>query len=63
MQEQSSKERPRAQVFRGELLGALVIYNSGSMHPPGDPWWTKWKGNVQNYEHALARASALLAAV
>ncbi|HEX8967637.1 MAG TPA: hypothetical protein VF937_07150 [Chloroflexota bacterium] len=45
-----------------ELLGALIIYNSGSMHPPGDPWWTTWQQNVRNYTDNLVQARAIVGA-
>ncbi len=43
-----------------ELLGALIIYNAGHMHPPGDPWWVDWRGNVNNYRTNLARARSMV---
>jgi hypothetical protein len=43
-----------------ELLGALVIYNAGHMHPPGDPWWIEWRGNVENYRANLAKARSMI---
>lgn len=42
------------------LLAALVVYNAGSFHPAGDPWWGTWAGNVRNYRGALARAREML---
>ena len=44
-----------------ELLGALIVYNSGRLAPPEDPWWQVWSENVANYRGALARARKLLA--
>lgn len=41
-------------------LGALVIYNSGSLKPPQDPWWSMWAGNVASYRRAQAQALQIL---
>lgn len=36
-------------------LGALVIYNAGSI--PTDPaWWQRWAGNVESYRQTIALA-------
>lgn len=43
-----------------ELLGALIVYNSGRLPLPQDPWWQTWSENVANYRRALARARKLL---
>lgn len=40
----------------GDWLGSLVCYNAGHIPPPGDPWWTRWAGNVASYQRALAWA-------
>ncbi len=42
------------------LLDALVVYNAGHLPGLGDPWWTRWAGNVEGYRAALARARELL---
>lgn len=41
-------------------LGALVIYNSGSLHSASDPWWSEWAGNVSNYRLAFRLADELI---
>ncbi len=41
-------------------LGALVIYNAGSLRPPDDPWWAAWSGNVAAYRKRLQEARELL---
>jgi hypothetical protein len=43
-----------------QLLAALTVYNAGSWHKAGDPWWQAWAGNVRNYTGALARARDML---
>lgn len=42
------------------ILGGLVIYNAGSLKPPGDPWWVRWQGNVNNYRWALQEAQNMI---
>jgi hypothetical protein len=44
-------------------LGALVIYNCGSLPPPEAAYWTRPVGNVTNYRAALRQATALLVPV
>jgi len=42
-------------VAGDELLGALVVYNSGAWHAADDAWWTSWAGNVRAYASMLQR--------
>lgn len=47
-------------VAGDQLLGALVVYNSGSWHSANDAWWGAWSGNVRNYQRALTQAREML---
>jgi len=47
---------PRLSYVGGDpYLGALLVYNSGSLQT--DPaWWARWGGNIANYRSAIASA-------
>lgn len=41
------------------FLGALVIYNAGSI-PTAESWWRTWAGNVESYRQTLVLARQLV---
>ena len=43
-------------------IGALVIYNAGSLRTD-DAWWREWSGNVASYQRAIAYAKSTVALV
>lgn len=40
----------------GTALGGMIVYNAGSDRRDDPEWLKRWKGNVANYEAALAWA-------
>ena len=41
-----------------DWLGALICYNSGQVHPEGDWWWNRYRGNITRYQGSIVWAVA-----
>lgn len=48
-----------ARVNGDVYLGALIVYNAGSLRTD-QAWWNEWAGNVASYRAAIVRAHQLV---
>jgi hypothetical protein len=44
----------------GDVLQALIAYNSGSVQPEGNWYWERYAGNIAGYRAALEKAKEML---